>query len=88
MTTSETAYWVDVLDIPNILKEAIPSVPVYAKGSFEEVFNIDTVIDSTIPELLGYPKLEKNITEGMVIRPNRNLSLPSGERVIIKKKNQ
>ncbi len=78
MTTLETAYWVDVLDIPKILKEAIPAVPVYAKGSFEEVFNINTEIDSTIPELLGYPKLEKNITEGMVIRPNRNLSIKSG----------
>jgi hypothetical protein len=36
------------------------------------------MIDSTIPELLELPKLEKNLIEGMVIRPNRNISLKNG----------
>ena len=52
------------------------------------MFNINTEIDSTVPELLGLPKLENNIIEGMVIRPNSNLSLPMyNQRVVIKKKN-
>lgn len=80
-------YWVDVLDIPKLLKDYIPHVPVYTKGTFDEVFNMDIVIDSTIPELLGLPKQNKNIIEGMVIRPNKNLKLPTDARVIIKKKN-
>ena len=57
VTTSETAYWVDVYDIPKLLENNINSVPVYVKGAFEEVFNVKIEIDSTIPELLGLPKL-------------------------------
>lgn len=41
-----------------------------------------------IPEILGLPKLEKNLIEGMVIRPNRSVRNKNGDRVIIKKKNQ
>lgn len=48
---------------------------------------MDTVMDSTIPPMLELPKLEKNIIEGMVIRPNKNLRLKNDARVIIKKKN-
>ena len=33
--TPESAFWVDVLDIPKLLKENLKSVPVYAKGTFE-----------------------------------------------------
>lgn len=73
--TEERNYWVDVLDIPKLLKDNINHVPVYTKGSFDEVFAMNTVIDSTIPTLLGLTKLEKNIIEGMVIRPNHNLIL-------------
>lgn len=53
------------------------------------MFAIKSEIDSTIPELLGLPKLDKNIIEGFVIRPNKNLSTAQfNQRVIIKKKNQ
>lgn len=51
------------------------------------MIKIETVIDSTIPELLGLPKLDKNIIEGMVIRPNTNLKSDNDERIMIKKKN-
>ena len=59
--TTESAYWVNVLDLPKLLKDDIPVVPVYKQGTFEEIFNLNTVFDSTIPELLGLPKLDKNI---------------------------
>jgi hypothetical protein len=88
VTNSESAYWVDVLDIPKLLKGVIQAVPVYTRGTFDEVFGVDIEIDSTIPELLGLDRLEKNIIEGMVIRPNHNLKTPNGERVVIKKKNK
>ena len=88
VVNEQVAYWVDVLDIPRLLGEHINSVPVYVRGTFEEVFNVNTEIDSTIPELLGLPKLPDNIIEGMVIRPNKNLKTPLNERVIIKKKNK
>lgn len=77
-----------MLDIPILLGNIIPTVPVYTRGTFDEVFAVNTEIDSTIPELLGLPKLEKNIIEGMVVRPNRNLTTAMHERIIIKKKNK
>ena len=46
---NQTAYWADVFDIPKLLKDIIPSVPVYVQGTFDEVFNVNTLIDSTIP---------------------------------------
>lgn len=49
IVTTETAYWADVFDIPKLLKENIKSIPVHAKGTFDEIFNLNTVIDSTIP---------------------------------------
>jgi len=61
LVTTEKAYWVDVTDISGFLKNWIPTVPIFAKGSFEEIFNLDTKFDSTIPELLGLPKLQNNI---------------------------
>jgi Rnl2 family RNA ligase len=88
IVTPEEAYWADVMDIPKLLGGHIKHVPVFTKGNFEEVFNMDTIIDSTIPDLLGLPKLEKNIIEGMVIRPNHDVRLGNGARVVIKKKNQ
>lgn len=57
IVTEHTAYWADVYDIPKLLKDNIKSVPVYMKGTFDEVFNVNTEIDSTIPEILGLPKL-------------------------------
>ena len=59
--TQDKNYWADVLNIPKLLKENIRHVPVHAQGTFEEVFGMNTVIDSTIPPMLGLPKLEKNI---------------------------
>lgn len=41
ITNSESAYWVDVEDIPKLLKGVIPAVPIYVKGTFEEVFNVN-----------------------------------------------
>lgn len=38
--TDKTAFWVDVIDIPKLLKDNLKSVPVYAKGTFNEVYDI------------------------------------------------
>ena len=35
LISEDKAKWADVLEIPNLLKEQIPSVPVYAKGTFD-----------------------------------------------------
>jgi hypothetical protein len=46
--TDKTLFWVDVTDIANILKDNFKSIPIYAKGTFDEMFNIESKIDSTI----------------------------------------
>ena len=47
--TDKTSFWVDVIDIPKCLGDNIRSVPIYARGTFDQVFKIDAKIDSTIP---------------------------------------
>jgi hypothetical protein len=42
-------YWVDVADIGKFLKDSFKSIPIYARGTFDEMFNIESRIDSTIP---------------------------------------
>ncbi len=61
------------MEIDKYLKDGIKTIPIYAKGTFDEMFKINTKIDSTIPELLGLEKVEKNMIEGMVLRPNKTL---------------
>ena len=49
ITTDNSVFWADVTDIPALLNGKMMHVPIYAKGTFEEVYAIETVIDSTIP---------------------------------------
>lgn len=57
ITTPQSAFWVDVVDIPHFLDGKFMSVPIFAQGTFDQMLSIETVIDSTIPELLGLPIL-------------------------------
>lgn len=88
VTSPNAIFWIDAIDIEKFLDSKIMHVPIFAKGTFEELIQIDTVFDSTIPELLGLQRIEKNIIEGLVLRPNKSVSNSFGERVILKKKNQ
>lgn len=88
VTSPKEIFWIEAMDIEKFLDSKIMHVPIFAKGVFEELIQIETVFDSTIPELLGLQKIEKNIVEGLVLRPNKSVSNSFGERVILKKKNQ
>jgi hypothetical protein len=61
----------EALDIPKYVDNYVKSVPVFAKGTFEEIYAINTKIDSTIPVLLGLQHVENNLIEGMVLKPNK-----------------
>lgn len=74
------------MDIEKLVGKFVGTVPIYAKGPFEQVYEVNTKIDSTIPELLGLKKVEDNLIEGMVLRPNKTIFLED-DRVILKKKN-
>ncbi len=49
ISTDKTSFWVDVTDIPKCLGDNLRSVPIYARGSFDDMYNINAKIDSTIP---------------------------------------
>ena len=58
------------------------------RGSFDQCLNYSNTFQTTIPDLLGLPKIEDNICEGVVIKPVRATFFRSGERVILKNKNE
>lgn len=58
------------------------------RGSLEVALEYPNVFESTVPELLGLPLLEKNICEGVVIKPMKSLFFNNGSRVILKNKNE
>lgn len=57
------------------------------RGTLDECLAYDPVFISTIGERLGYPRLENNFAEGVVIKPLLDLRFANGERIIIKNKN-
>ena len=87
ISTSEINFWVDATDIGRILKDNVRHIPIYAQGSFEEIFAMETKMDSTIPEVLGFEKVNQNIVEGFVLRPNKTIFFKDHSRVMLKKKN-
>lgn len=64
----------------------------YAKtlfsGKLNDALKYPNKFNSHIPDWLGLPKLEENICEGTIIKPNKALFLKDGKRVIIKNKNE
>jgi Rnl2 family RNA ligase len=63
--------------------------PIIVKtGSFDELINLPNDFnDETGYVLFGLPKIENNITEGLVIKPNVPLRFGNGSRVMVKSKN-
>ena len=57
------------------------------RGTLDECLAYSPIFISTIGERLGYPRLENNFAEGVVIKPVEELRFGNGERIIIKNKN-
>ena len=57
------------------------------RGTFEDCLDLSNEFQTTIPEKYGLPKIEDNICEGIVIKPNEAKFLSTGSRVILKSKN-
>lgn len=66
----------------------IPHVPVLFKGTLQQCLNFSNDFNTKVPELYGFDTIEGNISEGVVIKPNKPLFLKAGERVILKSKNE
>jgi len=84
-----TPTYLDYQLVVNLCKEVnLPYVPILAKGTLEELLKLNPLFESTIPNLLNYPQpSSNNFAEGYVLKPNRNIWLKCGSRVILKLKN-
>lgn len=56
-------------------------------GTFDECLKVPTEFQTTIPGLLGFPKIENNFAEGVVLSPMKEAVFNCGSRVILKNKN-
>ena len=57
-------------------------------GTLQEALLYSNAFQTTIPARFGLPDLENNICEGVVIKPVQPKYFSSGERVILKNKNE
>lgn len=58
------------------------------KGSLKEALEYPNEFNSLIPAWLGLPVLENNVTEGVIIRPEKTHFFGNGSRVVLKNKNE
>jgi Rnl2 family RNA ligase len=58
------------------------------RGTLQECLDYPNMFQTTIPDLLGLPKIENNVCEGVVIKPIEPTYLGCGSRVILKNKNE
>lgn len=90
---NSTAYWITHEQFCNIVPNA--GFSVYAKplliGTLQQVLDMEVRFDSKVPQMFfpDLPAVTPNICEGVVIKPfNNTIKLPSGDRAVVKKKNQ
>ncbi|MGD9276308.1 MAG: RNA ligase family protein [Candidatus Pacearchaeota archaeon] len=56
-------------------------------GSLKDCIKFNNEYESSIPSILGLPKIDNNICEGNIIKPVNDLYLACGSRIILKNKN-
>ena len=65
---------------------------IYAKtifeGALDECLAYPNAFQSKVSEWLGYPPIDDNICEGIIIRPAQPAYLSNGTRILIKNKNE
>ncbi len=82
-------FFVDVWTRNQLLGRAGFFVPVpLMKGTLEECLAHPNMFPTTIPKRLGFPEIEDNICEGIVIRPVVDLRFSNHRRVMLKTKNE
>ena len=66
----------------------IQHIPSLFQGTLEECLLYSNEYQTTIPKMLGLPKIEDNICEGNVIKPIIAANFDNGGRVVVKNKNE
>ena len=77
---------VDIYE-PLLIEAGFSVCETFFRGTFEDCLELSNEFETTIPEKYGLPKIEDNICEGIVIKPNEAKFLSTGSRVILKSKN-
>jgi Rnl2 family RNA ligase len=86
---SGNKYYLDYQDVVSYFSEfgIFYARPLFI-GKLNDVLDFDTHINSTIPAQFGLPELDKNLIEGVVIKPYRHLEqLGDAPRPVVKLKN-
>lgn len=84
----DESFFLDYTDFWTIMSELdFPRIPALIVASFEECLKYPNTFQTIIPEILGYPPIENNIAEGVVIKPYEHKRFRNRSRVILKNKN-
>ena len=84
----ETEFWLSWDKVKKIAENnGFKVVPELFRGTFEEALEYPNEFITKVPELYGLEPIKGNIAEGVVIKPIESLHFKTGERVILKNKN-
>lgn len=88
--TSGGSYYLTPLEVQELCNRVgLHSQWIVFCGTFDEAIAYPNDFEDETGHLMfGLPRLEHNITEGVVIKPGRELRFGNGDRVIAKNKNQ
>lgn len=70
------------------IRHKIQPIEVIKRGSFKEVMELSAEFEDNTYKQYGLPKIEGNISEGLVIRPVTDKYFASGRRCILKRKSK
>jgi Rnl2 family RNA ligase len=75
-----------ITQLLSILGLSLRLVPILGRGSFEEMYKLSRIFESTVPSLYNLPKLNNNPAEGLIIKLDKDHSTGIN-RPILKNKN-
>jgi len=70
------------------LRHSLAVAALIARGTLDEMLALDPNFEDETYKHYNLPKIEGNISEGLVIRPTKDLYFKNGERVMLKKKSE
>ena len=80
--------YIDTDQRVGVFNEAeVPYSPILLRGSFVDCLHVDPVFEDPTYEDFDLPKIENNLSEGVVIKPCEPKFFGNGSRVILKNKN-
>ena len=82
-------YWLDYETVKYYISQTnLKMTQEIARGSLQDMLNLDVVFQDPTYKLYDLPEIEENLSEGVVCKPIKELKDKFGSRVIFKKKNE